>query len=158
LRHTHANNLAFEEGFATAIEQIITGETRTAGEQYYLAIGLQLGLDRGGKKRDFRETHEIMWRRLVVEALVNGDVISPEQAQVKAYDQVMRTNRGGAIDARDISYFEGSKRYTWVNTIASLEPSERKRALRIALSGRFDAADPEQWKKFEAADKDKETV
>lgn len=152
------NNLAFEEGFATAIEQIITGETRIAGKQYYTAIGLQLGIDQDGTHRDFRQTYEIMWRRLVVQSLKSGQAISQEDAQSLAYAQVTRTNRGGAVDARDISYFEGSKRYAWVNQVAELESVARKRALQITLSGRFDASDPIEWACFENAYTLKEVV
>ena len=158
LRGARSNNLAFEEGFATAIEQIITGETRVAGKQYYTAIGLQLGYDQNGNQRDFRQTYEIMWRRLFVQALQSGKPISHDLAQSQAYDQVTRTNRGGAVDARDISYFEGSKRYAWVNQLAMLEPNARKRALRITLSGRFDASNPEEWNHFENAYKLKEAA
>lgn len=150
LREAQSGNLAFEEGLATAIEQIVTGETRIAGEQYYLSLGLQLGLDRGGQKRDFRDTFEIMWRRLIVTSTTSGNPITTQEARDKAYTQIMRTNRGGAVDARDISYFNGSKyAYPWLNATAQLDKPERQKALTIVLSGRFDATDPVQWETYE---------
>lgn len=152
LRLPQSGNLAFEEGLATAIEQIVTGETRIAGEQYYLSLGLQLGLDRSGDRRDFRDTFEIMWRRAIVESMEKGKKITRELAQDRAYMQVMRRNRGGALDARDISYFEGSRyAYAWMNQTALLDEASRQDALRIVLSGRFDATDPTQWNKFKDA-------
>lgn len=157
MRTPQAGNLAFEEGFATGLEQIITGETRIAGEQYYLSIGLQQGIDRQGQTRDFRDTFEIMWRRLIVEELVAGRKLSREEAQNKAYTQVMRTNRGGALDARDISYFNGSKySYGWLNSISRLDKEARIDALNIVLSARIDATNNEQWQKASKAYKEKQ--
>lgn len=157
MRAPHAGNLAFEEGFATGLEQVITGETRIAGGQYYLSLGLQQGIDRHGETRDFRDTFEIMWRRLVVEELSAGRELSREEAQTKAYTQVMRTNRGGALDARDISYFNGSKySYPWLNSIARLDKESRMEALNIVLSARIDATNDEQWQKASEAYKAKQ--
>lgn len=133
------DSLAFEEGLATGFEQIFSGEKRIAGEQYYLSLGLQLGLDRGGEKRNFRETYEILWRRLVVTDAAE----SVDDAKDQAYQQVMRTTRGGMLDTRDISYFNGAKRaYAWLNEVAELPRDERLKKLQWVLSGRFDPTNP----------------
>jgi hypothetical protein len=140
-------SLAFEEGFATGLEQIFSGEKRIAGEQYYLSLGLQLGLDRDGEKRNFRETYEVLWRRLVV----TGAEEDIDKAKNQAYKQVMRTTRGGMLDARDISYFDGAKRaYAWLNEIAELPQDERHEKLQWVLSGRFDPTNPLHEKVYSA--------
>lgn len=132
-------NLEFEEGLATGLEQVFGAQKRIAGEQYYLSLGLQQGLDQNGKKRTFREVYEILWRRL----LVIGSDTDATDAKNKAYTQVMRTTRGGSLDARDISYFNGSKSaYAWLNDIAKLSVDERREKLSWALSAKFDPTDP----------------
>lgn len=144
-QQSQAGNLAFEEGFATGLEQVVSGEKRIAGVQYYLSLGLQLGLDRAGEKRDFRDIFEVVWRRIVVDNLAAGKEPEIEKARESAYLQCMRTTRGGALDARDISYFTGAKKaYTWMNEIAALPEPERLEAIATVFSGRFDASNPAQ--------------
>lgn len=134
--------LPFEEGLGTALEQIMTDEKRMAGKQYYLSLGLQLGLDRqDGQARGFRDTYEILWRKAVVEAAVNEEVTDEviAKAQRTAEQQCMRTTRGTALDARDISYFDGARKANeWLNTLAELPESERLAQWRWVLSARFD--------------------
>lgn len=133
-------SLAFEEGLATGLEQIMGGERRIAGEQYYLNIGLQLGLDNGGQRRDFRDVFEIIWRKIALEDIEKGKEPNIEDAKDKAYQQCLRTTRGGALDTRDISYFDGaSKAYQWLNELAAIDDKEeRHKRLKWVLSGRFD--------------------
>lgn len=137
-------SLSFEEGFATALEQAVTGNKRMAGEQYYLSLGLQLGLDRSGRERDFRDTFEIIWRKIL---LANGSeptIENVDDARNKAYAQCMRTTRGAALDARDISYFVGAKNaYTWLNQAMMLPELQRVDKLRWVLSNAFDPTNPE---------------
>lgn len=134
-----ARENVFEEAWAVCLEQIMTGEQRAgSGEQYYTSIGLQLGMDRGGRQRDFRETFEIMWRRQIVLASAKGEVVSREQARDKAFTEVYRTRRGGAIDTRDMSYFEGSQIVpTCLNELAERPEEERRVTLRSVLISRI---------------------
>ena len=133
-------SLSFEEGFAVALEQIMTGEVRSgSGEQYYTALGLQYGLDQDGQQRGHRETYEIMWRRNMVNARANGQSLTEDKAKDQAYTQVYRTRRGNAIDTRDRSYFEGARVVPeWLNDVAALPKAERQATLKWVLSGRFD--------------------
>jgi hypothetical protein len=136
-------SLAFEEGFATGLEQVITGEKRIAGEQYYLSLGLQMGLDANGETRNFRHVYEILWRRLALDAIEKGNEPNIDKCKTEAYTQCLRTTRGGTMDTRDISYFEGAKKaYTWLNQVAQLPEEQRLDQLRFVLSGRFDPTNP----------------
>ncbi len=138
-RRSLHGNTAFEEGFCTGIEQIVMAKRRDVGVPFYVSLGLQLGMDKeGGGKRDFRETHEIMWRRL----LLDQDTVTDQairDAKRKALTQTMRTARGNSLDARDISYANGSQRANqWLNSVAELDETERKEKLQWVLSGKFD--------------------
>ena len=136
-------NLAFEEGFCKLVESIITGKDVAAGGAYYVSLGLQMGLDRGGERRDFRDTFEIMWRRqaMMSDAETPRDI---RAAKVAAYQTMLRTTRGNAMDARDKSYSDGdqlSKR--WMNQIKHLPEAERREQLRWVFSAQFDPTSPE---------------
>lgn len=140
-----SGTLDFEEGLATRLQQIITGARRTPGVQYYLAIGLQAGIDRGGEPRSYRETFEIMWRREVLQKQKTGSDVDIDAARLSAQRHVHRTRRGGAVDTRDASYFVGAqKAASWLNEIAQLPTSERRQALALALTHRYDPTIPEQ--------------
>lgn len=139
--------LVFEEGLATCLEQVITGNKRVPGVQYYLSIGLQAGVDRQGEMRSYRGTFEIMWRREVLLMERSGKEIDIEKARSNAQRQVHRTRRGGAIDTRDSSYFLGAqKAANWLNTIADLPESERQARLKHILSVRYDPTNPDHQK------------
>jgi hypothetical protein len=136
--------LPFAEGSCVAIEQIVTGKKKMSGVTYYLSLGLQLGMDRDdGEKRPPKDTHEIMWRR----SLLNKSNMTSEDipaAQLAAVRPTIRTTRGGSLDARDISYAEGARRANhWFNEVARQEPAERLRLLRWMLSGNFDPTNPD---------------
>lgn len=143
---TSQASLKFEEAFAVALEQIMTGESRKgSGEQYYTALGLQYGLDQDGKQRNYRDTFEIMWRRAMVIARTKGEELTEDEAKDQAYTQVYRTRRGNAIDTRDMAYFEGARVVPqWLNGVAALPKEERQNILRWVFSGRFDPTDAEQ--------------
>ena len=148
-RRAFPGNLAFEEGFCTAIEQVLSGETRDVGAQYYISLGLQMGLDREQpEKRDLRQTYEILWRRLLLDKpVVSVDDIAV--AKKKALTQAVRTARGNSLDARDISYAVGSQKANlWLNQIADLPENERKQKLIEVLSAKFDPTNPDQAKLF----------
>jgi hypothetical protein len=142
-------NVAFEEGALTSVEQMVTGERRIAGLAYYMSLGLQLNLDNGSdKRRDFRQTHEIMWRRSLLQSHANGEPVMEGdilKAKGAAFQTVIRTTRGNSLDARDISYFEGGRKATrWFNEIAVLPEEERRSKLRVMLSAKFDPTNPIQ--------------
>lgn len=142
----------FEEGLATRLQQIISGEERTPGTQYYLSIGLQAGLDRGGAPRSYRETFEILWRREVLLAKEAGREFDVAKARSDAQRQVHRTRRGGAVDTRDSSYFVGAQKAAeWLNEIAKLPEEERHRQLRSVLSNQYDPTLPEHVAFIEGA-------
>ena len=137
--------LDFEEGLATRLQQVISGEKRTPGVQYYLAIGLQAGADRGGEPRSYRETFEILWRREALLRENQGYEVDVDAVRLKAQRQVHRTRRGGAIDTRDAAYFVGAqKAASWLNEIAKLPPAQRRQRLTLALTHRYDPTIPEQ--------------
>ena len=136
--------LDFEEGLATCLEQVITGQKRVPGKQYYLSIGLQAGVDRGGEPRNYRETFEILWRREVLLMEQSGDAVDINKARSNAQRQVHRTRRGGAIDTRDSAYFVGAQKAAgWLNDIAQLPEEERLEKLRHILSVRYDPTNPD---------------
>lgn len=139
-----AGTLDFEEGLATRLQQIISGERRTPGVQYYLSIGLQAGIDREGEARNYREVFEIMWRREVLLQEKAGKEIDIVEARALAQRQVTRTRRGGAIDTRDSSYFVGAQKAAeWLNGLAQRPTDERKRELLRVLTNRIDPTVPE---------------
>jgi hypothetical protein len=154
-RRALPGNLRMEEGLGTSLEQIVTGERRVAGKSYYISLGLQLNLDHPGEsKRDFHQTHEIMWRRLLLERK-NGSTKETTEAEVRkakedAYQTVIRTTRGNSLDARDISYFEGGRKANkWLNEIAELPKEGRQKKLRWVLSGKFDPTNEIHAKLFD---------
>lgn len=138
------DSLDFEEGLATRLQQIITGEHRTPGVQYYLAIGLQAGADRGGEPRNYRETFEILWRREALLMEQSGKEVDIDKARALAQRHIQRTRRGGAIDTRDAAYFIGAqKAATWLNDIAKLPTVERRQQLALVLTHRYDPTNPD---------------
>jgi len=138
------NSLDFEEGLATRLQQVISGEARTPGVQYYLSIGLQAGADRGGVPRTYRETFEILWRREALLKEKAGKQVDLDEVRVSAQRQVHRTRRGGAIDTRDAAYFTGAqKAASWLNEIALLPPAERRQQLAFVLTHRYDPTNPD---------------
>jgi hypothetical protein len=156
-RRALPGNLNMEEGLGTSLEQIVTGERRVAGKPYYISLGLQLNLDHPGEsKRDFHQTHEIMWRRSLLERKngSSGETTETEVRKAKedAYQTVIRTTRGNSLDARDISYFEGGRKANkWLNEIAKLPKEERQKKLRWVFSGKFDPTNEIHAKLFDEA-------
>ena len=141
----------FEESFATALQQLLSQKPRIAGQRYVLAYGLGKGIDQDGESRGFREMHDILYRTIMVENAATGKSVDKQEAMKKAYQEVSRIRRGGALDARDLSYFLGCKKsYGWMNEIAELPAGERQAKLKWVLSGRFDPTVPEQAEKFPA--------
>ena len=68
--------LAFEEGNGKINEGLLLGKVNNEASAfgYFLNGGLALGLDRDGNGRNFRETHELVWRiNLVASYLLNQD-------------------------------------------------------------------------------------
>lgn len=86
----------FEEGIATAVEQVLLGNFEYPGLLHYTSIGLATFL-----KKNFRETFEIQTR---LEHLTTG--ISPS----RCFDSVQRAFRGtGKLpNNKDLVYFNGN--------------------------------------------------
>jgi hypothetical protein len=145
-------NTAFEEGLCTVFEQIVTGKERTAGQQYYESIGFQLGLDRNGQRRNFRETLELLWRRYaIIDGIKKVDDI--HAAKAKAYKTVLRTSRGNAVDARDKSYNDGDQSVKkWLLEIKDLPDQQRREKIEWVLSGQFDPTDQDAARLFSTAE------
>lgn len=155
-RQALPGNLDFEEGLGTAFEQIVTGVRRVSGAPYYLSLGYQMRLDQEGidkKRRDFRDTHEIMWRRNALNTPSTESGVTAEDitgTRESGYQTVIRTTRGNSLDARDISYFSGGqKAKEWLNKIAELGDEERRRELIRVLSARFDPTNTLQDELFD---------
>jgi len=102
----------FEEGLATYREQEVVGDNRYfAGFQSYLAIGLALGLDRGGKYRLFTDVYKILTK--INESLYFNNNISA--AKHIAFKRTSRTfisqsNTFQCINTRDLIYRQGNIR------------------------------------------------
>ncbi len=145
-------NVAAEEGICTAVEQIITGKTRVVGLPYFLSLGFQMGLDTAeGTPRHFRQTHDIMGRRLALEKVGPLSEFVIAKAFDTAYTTVLRTTRGNSLDARDISYFLGSgKANQWFNEVAKLDQEERLEKLAWVFSAMFDPTRPDEAALFDA--------
>jgi hypothetical protein len=104
-----------EEGVATMREQVLKSSVNDfSGLEGHLAISLAMGLD--GKKRDFRETYEVLEKYFYFKAL--GAKKSPEEALISAkndaYKRCIRTFRGtdcktkGVCFTKDMIYREGN--------------------------------------------------
>jgi hypothetical protein len=144
-----------EEGICVVVEQIYEGQPRDAGVKYYTLLGLASGLD--GKKRDFRETYEIAWRREAMLKLVENNqelsekVISKVKKQ--AYIQCVRIFRGtpcnlpGVVFPKDIFYFDGNEKiWRYFDEIKGDEATFKK-----LFVGKYNPTDPEHQKLVEAA-------
>lgn len=147
-------NLAFEEALCVLMERTLIKESYTSGVKYYKAIGLQMGLDRTQDNRnldhmrDARETIEIM---ALAEGLSSGADTEEafEACKEKVYDAVMRTTRGGALDARDLSYHAGDQQAKEaVLRIRELPDDERQAELKFYFSGQFNPMNPSDEKRF----------
>jgi hypothetical protein len=144
--------VAFDEGLATAVEQVVSGKTRIPGEKYFIQLGLLKGLflpEDEREEQSYRTVHEIMWRRA---ALREESELTPGRVsalQSAAYGPVMRTARGNARDNRDISYFiGGQKAMPFLNETARLSQPLRLQRLKWVLSGVFDPTVYEQAKLY----------
>ncbi len=149
-RMTSRANILAEEGLCVVVEQIVREENVTRGVPYYIAAGLQMGIDITGNNRsvdarDFRQTHEILWRWSVIMEGA-GDIAKQKET---AYARVMRTRRGGALDTRDIQYFAADQNIKeWLQSLRNLPAEERQEKLRWALSAQFDPNDPGDADRF----------
>jgi hypothetical protein len=108
---------AFEEGFATLSQQILsTNFTHFSGEERTLSIGLALGLD--GKKRTFREVFTVLEKYYSIKNIIllrEGCTKEnlPDVA-IQAWNATCRTFRGttgetrGICFTKDLIYREGN--------------------------------------------------
>ncbi|MGD0284679.1 MAG: tyrosine/phenylalanine carboxypeptidase domain-containing protein [Candidatus Saccharimonadales bacterium] len=145
-----------EEGIGVVLEQIYDGQPREAGVQYYTLLGLAIGLD--GKKRDFRQTYEIAWRREAMLKLVDDNQELNEKTLTKvkkqAYTQCVRIFRGtpcnlpGVVFPKDIFYFDGNEKiWRYLNAIKNDDTAFGKLFL-----GKYNPTDPDHQKLLEAAE------
>ncbi len=91
--------------------------------------------------RNFRDVLEIM---TLAEALKRNTTDDKEIKKIRArlYNQVMRSSRGLALDARDLSYHIGDqKAKKAVNDIKDLPRNKRQEALKWYFSAQFDPTD-----------------
>lgn len=145
-----ARYLDAEEGFAKILEEIFEGETKEAGVQYYLGLGLARGVD--GQPRDFRDVFEVDWRRRVIEKYMakpekfTGKTV--EDAKNAAYNAMVRIFRGtpcnipGMVYTKDQAYFVGNqKMWRYFSTIAQLPEGERRKAFQFLFKAKFDPTD-----------------
>jgi len=106
-----------EEGVTTYVEQLVTGAKDFAGIPRYLSIALAKGL--GGKKRDFRQTYEIMKDYRLLTASEKD--IAEEKFLTTAYNDCIRIFRGtscstpGAVYPKDMAYFGNRDIWTLVS-------------------------------------------
>ena len=89
---------SFEEGLATACEQVIRGAFRHPGEPHYLSIGLSTFLN-----YNFREVYDI---RCAIDALSHN--LNKQQC----FDSVQRSFRGTGIltNNKDLVYYNGAEK------------------------------------------------
>lgn len=144
-----------EEGICVVIEQIYEGKPREAGVQYYTLLGLASGLD--GKKRDFRQTYEIAWRREAMLKLAENNQELTEKilsrAKKQAYIQCVRIFRGtpcnlpGVVFPKDIFYFDGNEKiWHYLDKIKGDDMAFVKLFL-----GKYNPTDPDHQKLLESA-------
>lgn len=148
------NNLAFEEAFCVLLERSLIDESYISGMHYYMSIGLQMGLDKTQNNHDltsmrsFRETVDIM---AIADGLRSG-ADTREAFDAKrplAYNRVMRTARGNAMDARDLSYHSGDQRAKQaIVRIKDLTAEERRAELMKYLSAQFDPTNESESARF----------
>ncbi len=138
------SNLSFEEAFCVMAERALVDESYISGTAYYKAIGLQMNLDATQNPQDlshmrsFREVLDIM---TLADTLKKDtvDQTTVEEARERMYNQIMRTSRGQALDARDISYHQGDQRAKKsIVAIQDLDKDARQETLRWYLSAQFD--------------------
>jgi len=150
LHHNLPGNTDFEEGFATALQSLITGEVKVPGQQYLLALGLGTGMDRGGNYRSFREMFNILTINNMITAEEAGKEPNKIDAMNAAFQTCLRTRRGGTPDMRDIAYFNGAKKaHKLLSKIAKLPKSERIKKLELLFAGSYDATNQEQRRLFQ---------
>lgn len=149
------SNLAFEEAFCVLIERTLIDQSYVSGAQYYRAIGLQLGLDTTqdsydlSHMRDFRQTLDIT---AIIDGLKAGaeDEEAFAAKRTSGYSKVLRTTRGGAMDARDLSYHIGDQRAKEaILAIKELPTGLRRDKLRTYFMAQYDPTSIDDSVRFE---------
>ncbi len=138
------SNLAFEEAFCVLAERSLVDESYVSGINYYKSIGLQMNLDKTQDPRDlstmrnFRETLEVLTLAETIKGNSTEEAVV-EKIRTRLYNQIMRSSRGLALDARDISYHQGDQKAKQaINDIKDLPKDERQNMLKWYLSAQFD--------------------
>lgn len=97
------------EGFAVLLEQLLSTSLKYRRSYRYLAVALGWGVR--GRRLEFREVHEVIWRIMVI-----NSKYSISQARTYAFDECYRAFRGGkpdlpgAVFLKDAIYFDANIR------------------------------------------------
>lgn len=150
------SNLAFEEAFCVLTERTLVDESYISGVNYYKSVGLQMNLDKTqdthnlSDMRSFRDVLTIMTLAEVIEKnTIDRDEI--EKIKTRLYNQVMRSTRGSALDARDLSYHIGDqKAKESIKNIAELPQEKRQEMIQWYFSAQFDPTQASDARLFAA--------
>lgn len=132
-----------EEGIATVREQMTDRAPEDfSGIEGFLAVSFAMGLD--GKRRNFRETFELMKKYYLFNSLFSGErrKCAEKYANLTSWDRCVRTFRGtdyktpGICFTKDIIYREGN---IGIWNVIRKKPEEIKRF----SVGKYDPSNPE---------------
>ncbi|HLG90629.1 MAG TPA: tyrosine/phenylalanine carboxypeptidase domain-containing protein, partial [Candidatus Saccharimonadales bacterium] len=88
-----------DEGLAIVLEQLFASRFMYKRVLRYFAIALAIGVD--GKKRDFCDVYEILWRTMRV---ISGN--SPKDSKIQAFYETARAFRGGIPSEPGMAYLK----------------------------------------------------
>jgi hypothetical protein len=113
-----------EEGLGKVMEQAVKGKYVESGVPYYTVAGLMYF-----DQKDFRETHEVMWRMNYLKGSKGGEEVSEEKiASTKdaAYKTIMRMTRGTDKYPwfKDLAYYNGAAKMWEYCETASQDPEK----------------------------------
>ncbi len=137
--------LEFEEGTATAFEDAFNNEAKPHGWQYYIAIGLALGMDTD-HPRNLRQVYDVIWRYKALQKYDGTGDLDPEtiyKVKKVALRQCKRIFRGtdgetaGNVYYKDLSYYNGQAK-AWSVLGKIEEPDDLARL----LIGKLDLTKP----------------
>lgn len=127
-----------EEGIASYREQQITGADDYANKNMHLAIGLAYGLDQGGKKRNFRDTFNLLSDYFFV--FGDHNQTSAKNKAFAACERIYKLATGvgqAFIITKDIAYREGN---IAIHQLLARQPEAEK----WFMIGKFDPTNTSQ--------------
>lgn len=123
-----------EEGLGKVMEQAVAGKYVESGVPYYMIAGLMYFDD-----KDFRDTHDIMWRIDYLNASEEGEEVTEEKissAKQATYKSILRMTRG--TDKlpwfKDLAYYNGASKMWQYCELASQDPEK----FMLLLMGKSD--------------------